>query len=253
MKVTGRLVRVYRVDMQIRGLSSRLEAAQRFLDSQSKELTGIESKRAAVQAQLRQVGAAIADHEGETKTLDERVATLREQMNGAQTDREYKAFLSEVKTFESQKSELETEELELMAKSDKLKAQLEEYERLHAERRAMQQVARTDRDKKAEEIRERLDELKAERTTLAPEVPTSVLDLYERQFAIRGDEAMAPVQEEDRKRHEYSCGSCMMNIPIESVSALLSRGDLTQCGSCGAILYLDEELSEQMQAALSKR
>ena len=63
---------------------------------------------------------------------------------------------------------------------------------------------------------------------------------------VREEEAMAPIEIADRKRHEYHCGSCMMSLPVETMSALLSHGELTRCVSCGCILYLEESTRETM-------
>jgi len=55
---------------------------------------------------------------------------------------------------------------------------------------------------------------------------------------------MAPVHEEDRRRMEYCCGGCFMQIPVEKVN-LLARGDtLVTCGSCARILYFEAALKE---------
>ena len=64
---------------------------------------------------------------------------------------------------------------------------------------------------------------------------------------------MAPIEEQDRKRHEMTCGSCMMSVPVETLSALLSGSRLIRCVSCGCILYMEKELAALMQPAASKR
>src|SRR5262245_61112526 len=107
MSVTESLLRVFRVDQQLAGLQSRLRAAERFLDEQTRQLTQLESKRDGVNQQLKQTQAVVADHEGEMKRLDAKVETLREQMNSARTNKEYKAFLTEMNTFKADRSAAE--------------------------------------------------------------------------------------------------------------------------------------------------
>jgi hypothetical protein len=52
---------------------------------------------------------------------------------------------------------------------------------------------------------------------------------------------MAPVEILDRRNHEFSCSACMMALPVETVSSMLS-GRLTRCVSCHSIIYTEEEL-----------
>ncbi|MEM7623622.1 MAG: hypothetical protein AAF235_10530, partial [Planctomycetota bacterium] len=65
------------------------------------------------------------------------------------------------------------------------------------------------------------------------DVPSRVLGTYEALVERLEDEAMAPIEVQDRKRHEYTCGNCMMSLPVEAMSTLLGSGELTTCVSCG--------------------
>ncbi len=246
MTVTEKLLQVFRVDLQLRGLQTRLTAAESFLVQQNKQISQIDTQRNALESQLRQLKASLADAEGEVARLDERAAKLREQMNAAGTNKEYQAFLNELKGLEQQKGEAESQALEHMTKVEELTAELDQLNTSRGERDAMQSVALQDRDARAAEIKDRLAELTAERSALAKDAPDDALRTLEKLLARMGDEAMAPVQIEDKRRMEFSCGSCMMSIPIELVSTLLSRGDVTTCASCGAILYLAEDVHDLM-------
>jgi uncharacterized protein len=251
MSVTEKLLRVFRVDQQLRGLQSRLNAAQKFLDDQLKQLGQIDVKRDALAAQVRQLQATVGDNEGEMQRLDARIEVLREQMNNAKTNKEYKAFLTEVNTLKADRSQYETVALEQMSKLDEVKKQLEELEGQRGDREKVRGVAADDRTKKAEEIKDRLAELEAERKRLVADVPADALRLYDAMVKQKGDEAMAPIEELDRRRHEYTCSSCQMAVPVETLSALLRPSSanipLTRCVSCGAILYLEAAVSDRLQ------
>lgn len=248
MRVTDKLHRVFLVDQQIRGLQSRLRAAERFLAEQERQLAEIERNRSAIASQLRQLTATSSDSEGEASRLDARIAELRERMNQAKTNREYKALLAEVNTFKEQKSALEDGALGQIETIDRLKAQLGELEQAKAEREKVRGVARQERDERETEIKDKLDELKGKREELIKDVPADALHIYQELLEAREEEAMAPIEVADRKRHEFHCGSCMMGLPVETMSALLSHGGLTRCVSCGCILYLEEATREKMTA-----
>jgi predicted nucleic acid-binding Zn-ribbon protein len=233
-----------------------LRAAERFLDEQTKQLAQIDGKREGINGQLRQLQATIANHEGEMARFDARIETLRSQMDNAKTNKEYKAFLTEVNTLKAERSTNETAALELMTKADELKKQLAELDGQKGEREKLRKVAAEDREKKAEEIKDRLAQLKAERAQLASEVPADAMALYVELVRQKGDDAMAPVQELDRRRHEYTCGSCQMAVPVETVNALMrgaNNQSVVRCVSCGGLLYIEKEVAERLQPGQAKK
>lgn len=248
MSVTEKLHRVFVVDKQIRGLQSKLRAAERFLSEQQRQLGDLGKTHGAVQTQLRQLTASSANAEGEAQKIEEHITELRDRMNSAKTNKEYKALLTEVNTFKERKAAIEEETLGQMETLERLKTQLEELESAKGERTKVEGIAKQDRDQRADEIKDRLVELEKERAGLVGEVPSHVLSAYEELLDLREEEAMAPIEIADRKRHEFHCGSCMMSLPVETMSSLLSRGDLTMCVSCGCILYLEESTREAMSA-----
>jgi uncharacterized protein len=257
MSVTEKLLRVFRADQQLGGLQGRLRAAEKFLEEQTRLLAQIDAKREAANTQLKHAQAVAADHEGEMARFDARIETLREQMNNAKTNKEYQAFLTEMNTFKAEKGNAETAALEQMTRFDDLKKQAADLEAQRAERAKMQKVAADDRAKRADEIKDRLTQLQAERATLAAEVPAQVMAVYLDLVRRLGDDAMAPVQELDRRRHEYSCGACQMAIPVETVSSLIRGGAKdappVRCVSCGCLLFIEKEVADRLQPGQAKR
>lgn len=249
MHVTSKLLKVFQVDKQLRGLQTRLKASERFLAEQTDLLAQIESKRAGVEGQIRQITVAAADQEGEVKRLDARMDVLREQMNSAQTNKEYKAILTEVNTIKADRDRFEQGALEQMTKIDALKIQLADLAAQREERQQVRVVAAEECKTRAAEIKDRLEQLKAQRVELVAQVPKSAMAMLERLLETRGDEAMASIEVQDRKRHEFTCGSCQMSLPIDTVSGLMVDGKITACVSCGCLLYIDETTMKAMQPA----
>lgn len=253
MDATTRLLKVYQVERQIRGLKGRLDGAEKFLAEQERELAQLAAKRATLETQAKAMTVQAADREGESKRLDVKIAEIRDKMGQAQTNREYQAFLTEMNTIKVDRDKLETNAIEFMTKVDDAKRQLAEADAALEQRRQVRQVAQQERDARHAEIDTRLKELIAQRDALAADVPADALTLLTNLLRTRGEEAMAPVQVEDRKRHEYTCGSCQMSLPVEAVSGLLSKGTITRCVSCQCLLYLDETAMAALQPASSKR
>ena len=84
----------------------------------------------------------------------------------------------------------------------------------------------------------------------AANIPGVELKVFNDLAEAYDGEAMAKVEEIDRRRREYSCGSCNLALPFEAVAALLGRSDtLVRCTACDRILYLNEET----RGALAKK
>lgn len=243
MDVTNRLLRVYQIDRQLAGLQSRLRAAERFFAEQSKQLAILDAKHAALDRQIKQINAAVANLENDTRSTDERLEQIREQMNAARTNKDYKTYLTEVNTLKADKGKVEEEAIAQMARADELKAQLAELETQRAERSKMRDVAESQCAERKAEIADHVEELKNERTEAAADVPANMLSDYELLYEHREEEAMAPMEITDVKRHEYHCGACMMAVPMQSGVALLT-GQFTNCPNCQCILYLSAETAE---------
>jgi predicted nucleic acid-binding Zn-ribbon protein len=246
MTVTEKLLRVFLVDKQLRGLQSRLGGAEKFLKEQEGHLGGLDTKRQALESQFKTLQAKAKDHEGEIARLEARIATLREQMNNAKTSKEFQAFNLEIKNLETDRDKITTVAVEHMTQVDAIKKQVDELTGQRSEREKVRQVAAEDRSKRASEIHDRLTELKAERQKVASDVPADALTTLEKLIVQRGENAMATVEVQDAKRHEFNCGACMMNIPVDAAVSLLTTGRLTKCASCGCILYMDEEARKMM-------
>ncbi len=241
MTVTVKLLRLFRVDQQLRGLQTRLHAAERFLAIQEKQLKDALARHEALVVQVRKDRAAVAGDEGEAAMVDARVNKVREQMNSCKTGKEYQAFQNELNVLKVRKAEFETHELEIMERLQTAEAQLAEIEKSRAEREKIVVQARADRDQHGAQIKDRVAELTAERKALAADVPPAELRIFEELVRTREDEAMAKVDLLNKRDHEYTCGACMMTLPVETLNQII-KGNFVRCANCQCILFNEDEL-----------
>lgn len=252
MNETKKLLAVYQAEQKLRGLQSRLGAAERFLSEQEKQLSSLGEQKSSLESQLRQVQAATKEDEDELARIDERIEKLREEMNVARTNKEYQAFLVEVNSLKIERGRVEEEMLRHMEQADAIKTEIEQSSQSQDERVKVRDVAKQDRDTRHGEIKDRVKELEKERDQLASEVNPKILEDLQRLLDERDEEAMAGVEIIDKRRHEISCASCMMSLPIELLNRLLS-GQLTTCSNCGCFLYIDEDAAAALTPSGSKR
>jgi predicted nucleic acid-binding Zn-ribbon protein len=252
MDVTSQLLKLFNVEKQIRGLKSRLTSAERFLAEQNKQLQAIDTRKTTLDNALKQLQVAIKSAEGEVARLDSRMDAIKKSMDSAQTNKEYKAFLTEHGTLKAEKDRHETTVLETMTKADEIRKQIAEADAQRAEREKVRAVAAADRDARATEIQGRLNELTAERAHAVTDIPKDTLALFERLLDQRGEDAMAAIEVLDRRRLEFTCGACQMTLTMDAINGLLSNGKLTRCNACGCVLYVEKELAESFAPAARK-
>lgn len=236
---TAKLLKLFHCDKMLRGLKTRLTAAERFLSEQQRQLTDLDTRHASLTTQVRALSAAIHNDEVEVASIDARMAKLRDQMNSAKTNKEYTAFLTELNTLKEKKDTFEKHELEQMEKKQALDGQLADVTGQREGRQRLVAQATTDRDAKSAEIKDRVDELSSQRAALAADVPKKELAIFEDLVRLRGDEAMSPVEVLDRRAHEYTCAGCQMTLPVETVNKI-AKGHFVLCVSCSCILYSEQ-------------
>lgn len=244
MTVTEQLLKLFRCDQQLRGLQTRLTAADRFLAEQQRQLGEAESKLATLEADLKKLKVSVLGQEGEAGSIDTRMAQLREQMNAARTNKEYSAFLTELDVLKKRKKEIEDGQLEQMGKVEGAEKVVVEARAKRDERVGIVDQAKRDRTAKEAEIKERLEELRSQRAALTQGIPGDVLKVFEELVNRLEDEAMAPVQVLDRRNHEWTCGACQVVVPVQVLNDI-SAGKFTRCKSCTCILYTDEDVTSK--------
>lgn len=236
------LLSLYRIDAQLRGLQSRLSVAGRDHEQQVKRLEQLASQRQNLESLTRQVQATLANLELEAKSLDERSAKLREELNASQTNKQYSAVLNELNTVKTARSDLDTRMMSEMERLETLKADAAALETSVADRIKMRDHAAAQLAERRAEIGDRLAELQKQRDAAASMIPDRALEVFNSMADSYDGEAMAAIEEKDRRNREYACSACNMHLPFEVVSQLTSGGSrLMQCTACQRILFIEEE------------
>jgi predicted nucleic acid-binding Zn-ribbon protein len=247
MPLIDNLLTLYKVDRQVRSLQSRVESAQLYLKVQTKLMTTISVQLSENELRLKHHKSNIAVAETETGSIDARVERLREDLNKAVNDKEYKALLAEVNTLKDQRKAFEDEMLIEMASVETLDTTLVEITAKIDERKKITKVAEKELHVRQDEIAEQLAELEKERTTAASVIPVDILEDFDEIADDYEGESMASIEIIDKKRKEYSCNSCSLHLPLESIVQLMANDDtIVKCGQCDRILFLEQASKEAL-------
>jgi predicted nucleic acid-binding Zn-ribbon protein len=215
--------RVAELTREISALPAHISDIEKKLDSHQRKL---EADRAALSANQKERKKT----EGDIQVQEQKISKLKGQMLEVKTNEQYRAFQTEIEFCQTEIRRLEDRILELMGESDPLEknvkaaevALAEEKKQVEAEKERARQ--RTAADQKA------LDELNAERKTVANGVSPSVYRNYER--IRKGRRGVAVAEAIDGR-----CSACHMAMRLQFFQDLRKGDQVMVCESCGRILY----------------
>ncbi|HEX8324203.1 MAG TPA: C4-type zinc ribbon domain-containing protein, partial [Tepidisphaeraceae bacterium] len=237
------LVKLFFADTQLREAQSRLEAATKNVRLQQNKVADLNARRTTAKTDHQHLQARSGELNLEIKSREEKIEHLREQQNGAQTNREYQALLVQINSLKVDRAKFEEEALGVMETLEKRAAEVQTLT-------GLQETEQTKLDAMSGQIDERVKNLKAEIKSLQPardeaaaDVPERAMVVYNRLAERYEGEAMEAIDKPHPKREEYIAMTCNIDLTVDMYNRLHSRDDLSFCPQCGRILYIPEELT----------
>ena len=102
------------------------------------------------------------------------------------------------------------------------------------------------------ELESDIESLRPARNEAAAAVPQKQRDMFDRMADRFEGEAMAAISKPDRRREEYACTACNMDLVVNIYNKLHSRDELVFCPSCMRILYIPEDLTPEEAIGVKK-
>lgn len=236
------LVRLFQADQALRQAQGRLEAATKDVRIQERRVRDLEQKLTSSQQSVREHQVQAGKLELDIKTRDQRIERLRGQQQAAKNNKEYQAFLVEINTEKVDRGKSEELALKMMEQVEREQVQTREMEAHLETERARLKTMKEQIGDTAAKLQAQIDALRPGRDAAAAAVPAKALTAFER-LADRFDgEAMSALSKPDRRREEYVCTACMMDLVTDVYNKLHARDELIFCPSCFRILYIPDEL-----------
>lgn len=163
-------------------------------------------------------------------TRTESISRLKTQQYQTRKNDEFQAIGHEIERYENEIRKIEDEELELMIKTDKLRADLGVEEKKAST--VKESIARqtVDLNAKSKTLESRLEELTKERAEIAGKIDEDLLGRFERLFKSKGDAVVVPLE------HEV-CTGCHMKVTTQTAHRAKAGKEIVSCENCGRILY----------------
>jgi hypothetical protein len=230
MSVTKQLYQLQEVD-------SELESTERTLRQvtdkigESEEVVRVRGRLASEQQHLEELRHQQHSLEWEVDDLGTKIAKIEQKLYGGSIGnaKELANFQQEAEGMKLRRGQLEDKTLDIMDRVERAAASVDttisELERLEDKWQSEQQQLSAE----AEQLKTTLSELERKRQRLSSEIDTEVVELYQQLKKQKGT-AVARVE-------QGMCRGCRISLSA-SESQRARSGGLTQCSSCGRILFL---------------
>ncbi len=239
-------LRLQALDRKIAGLETEIATLPKHIAEIEKKLEAhtrrLEADRAALAANQRDRKKL----EGDIQVHDQKISKLKDQMLGAKTNEQYKAFQNEISYAEGETRKAEDRILDLMEQSEPLERNVKaaevhlQEERQHVEREKTHARERTTIDQKELAARQ------ADRKTIVAEMSPAFYTEYER---IRKKSKNTPIADATDGR----CSACQISLRPQFFQDLRRGDKIMFCESCGRILTYNPVIDVESDAAASRQ
>lgn len=224
------VVRLQSIDRHLLELSHEIAALPKHVAEIEKKLLSHERKLEADRSALLANQKERKKCESDIQIQDQKISKLKEQMSGAKTNEQFRAFQHEIDFCTKEIRKSEDRILELMGESEALDKNVKaaeaalKSEKAVVEGEKQQARERTAVDEKAAQ------ELETERASIVASVKPSTYQRYERARKARKGIAVAEVV-------GGRCSVCNISLRLQYFQDLKKSEEIMVCESCQRILY----------------
>ncbi|HVT89118.1 MAG TPA: C4-type zinc ribbon domain-containing protein [Tepidisphaeraceae bacterium] len=236
------LVSLYKADQQLRTAQAKYDSANKDVRVQQRRVDDLAERQRLAHARLMEVRSQSSQVELDLKTRDEHIEKLRTQQQNSKNNKEYQAFLVEINTEKVDKNKIEEELIKLMEQVEKGQADEKELTGQLESEKIRLETMKKEIEGKLVTLQQEIDSLRGPREKAFEAVPPKARDVFERLADRHEGEAMSALGKPDRRREQYICTACNMELVTDVYNKLHSRDELQFCPSCQRILYIPEEL-----------
>ena len=228
-------LKIRELEREIATLPKHIAQIEKTLDSHLRRLEADRAALAANQKERKQL-------DDDIKVENQKLSKLKDQMLGAKTNEQYRAFQNEIGFSEQAIRKAEDRILDLMAEGEPLDANVKQAEAALKEEKQQVEAEKTlARDRTAIDQKE-LEQCKTERKGLVGGLKPQVYSAYER---IRKKWHGSAVAEATDGR----CSACQIMLRPQFFQDLRNTDQLMFCESCGRILFYNPPVSFEQHLA----
>jgi len=234
--------RLQSLDLQIAELQKEIAALPKHIAGIEKALEShlrrLEADRAALAANQKERKRL----EDEIKIQEQKISKLKDQMLGAKTNEQYRAFQHEIEFCENEIRKHEDRILDLMGESEPLDVNVKKAEASLKEEKQQVEIEKAKARERTAADQKQLAHFDGERKEIVATVKPQLLSAYER---IRKKWNGVAVAEATDGR----CSACQIVLRPQFLQDLRRGDELMFCESCGRILFYNPPVSFEKDLA----
>jgi uncharacterized protein len=232
-------LRIAEFEREIATLPKHIAQIEKALDS---HLRRLEADRAALVANQKERKRLEDDGKVETQ----KISKLKDQMLGAKTNEQYRAFQHEIEFCEATIRKGEDRILDLMSEAEPLDANVKKAEVALKEEKQQVEAEKARARERTAVDQKQLDQAQGERKIIVAGLRPSTYSTYERIRKKWHGSAVAEVQ-------DHRCSACQIKLRPQFFQDLRHSEEMMQCESCGRILYYNPPVSFEQDLAAQHR
>jgi hypothetical protein len=235
--------------IQLQSLDHKIAALEKEVAALPKHIATIEKALESHNRKLEADRAALAANqkdrkrlEGEIQVHEAKVSKLREQMLGAKTNEQYKAFQNEIDYAGKEIRKAEDRILELMGESEPLDINVKKAEVSLKQEKVVVEEEKGRARKRTAEDQGFIDQHRTQRAEIVGKLPKETVTIYDRVRLKSGGVAIAEVI-------NSRCQACQITIRPQYLQDLRKGTELMRCEQCNRFLYINPPVSFEDVAA----
>ena len=220
------------VDDQLGGLREGVARLTLRVDSHKKRVAELQKELQQKTEDVRGDEQASAKKDLDLKVIADRIAKLREQLNGLTSNKAYTAMMSEISGHTAESQRVEEDALKIMEKIEGARTGMQEIHRQIAEAQAAVKQEEQAIAAEVHDLSMRIRELTAERQGLFGQLDRTIADKYDKIARNKNGKAVVAVK-------DGICQGCYMGVTKQMIMRLWSKKELVHCPNCVRMIYLE--------------
>ena len=231
----GKLLHLQELDQKIVELRSEIASLpkqvaeiEKALDSHWKKLDADKAILAANQRDRKRL-------DGDVQAQQQKISKLKDQMLGAKTNEQYRAFQKEIEYCEAEIRKAEDRTLELMEEAELLSSNVQAAEQSLSEEKKVVEARKKEAAARTEEDKAELGNCNAARAALVSSLPEGLVATYVRLHKRMSDGRVVAKVVGD------TCGACHMTIRPQHLADVRLSEEVLACENCRRLLYVEPQ------------